>query len=69
MISNILKDIRKKRGISISELARRTRLSRMTITNIENKKVIPNLESAILITRELDEKIDDIFFEIIVNHD
>ncbi|MEK3995941.1 helix-turn-helix domain-containing protein [Psychrobacillus sp. FSL K6-2365] len=68
MISNSLKEARLKRGISISELARRTKLSRMTIANIENKRVVPNLESAIFISRELDEHLDDIFFEINVNH-
>lgn len=69
MISNKLKEVRKKRGITVSELARRTRLNRMTIANIENKKVMPNLESAIVISRELDEKVNDIFFETIVNHE
>ncbi|MER2079365.1 helix-turn-helix transcriptional regulator [Psychrobacillus psychrotolerans] len=69
MISNNLKEVRKIRGITISELARRTKLSRMTIANIENKKVLPSLESAISISREMDEKIDNIFFEINVNHE
>ena len=69
MISNMLKEIRKKRGITVSELARRTKLSRMTIANIENRKVIPNLDSAIAISRELDEQVSDIFFEINVNHE
>ena len=69
MISNKLKEIRLKRGITISELARRTSLNRMTITNIENKKVVPGLESAILISRELDTHINEIFFEKNVNHE
>ncbi len=49
MISNKVKEVRRKRGMSISELARRTNLSRVTIMNVENKEVIPNLETAILI--------------------
>lgn len=69
MISNKVKEIRKKRGMSISELARRTSLSRVTIMNVENKEVIPSLETALLISRELDREIGDIFFEVIVNHD
>lgn len=69
MISNKVKEVRIKRGMPISELARRTNLSRVTITNIENKKVIPSLESALLISRELDYSVDDIFFEISVNHE
>jgi len=68
MISNSLKEARLKRGITISELARRTKLSRMTIANIENKRVVPNIESAIFISRELEEQLDVIFFEINVNH-
>lgn len=69
MISNNLKKIRNKRGMSISELARRTNLSRMTISDIENLRVIPNLKSAIFISRELGLNIDSIFFEVDVNHD
>ncbi len=69
MISNRVKEIRKKRGMSISELARRTSLSRVTIMNVENKEVIPSLETALLISRELDREIGDIFFEVDVNHE
>ncbi|WP_342545777.1 helix-turn-helix domain-containing protein [Lysinibacillus sp. FSL K6-4013] len=69
MISNKVKEVRRKRGMSISELARRTNLSRVTIMNVENKEVIPNLETAILISRELDREIGDIFFEVSVNHE
>lgn len=69
MISNKVKEIRKKRGMSISELARRTSLSRVTIMNVENKEVIPSLETALLISRELDREIGDIFFEVDVNHE
>ncbi|GEM_PF-4259428 len=67
MISNDLKNIRKRRGISIAELARRTNLSRMTISNIENQKVIPKIDSAISIARELDVAFSSIFFEVCVN--
>lgn len=69
MISNLVKEVRTKRGMSISELARRTNLSRVTISNIENKRVIPSLESAISIARELEFNMDNIFFEIDVNHE
>lgn len=68
MISNKVKEVRKKRGMSISELARRTNLSRVTIMNVENKEVIPSLITALLISRELDREIGDIFFEVGVNH-
>lgn len=69
MVSNNLKEIRKKRGISISELARRTKLSRMTISNIENLNIIPMVDTAIFIARELEVDITSIFFETDVNHE
>mgnify|MGYP001229640906 CR=1 FL=1 len=69
MISNKVKETRIKRGMSIAELARRTNLSRVTITNIENNKVVPSLESALAISRELEREVGDIFFEIDVNHE
>lgn len=69
MISNKVKEVRNIRGMSISELARRTKLSRVTISNVENKEVIPSLETALLIARELDYDIGDIFFESYVNHE
>lgn len=62
MVSNIVKDIRIKRGMSISELARRTKLSRVTISNVENKMVVPSLETALLISRELERGVEKIFF-------
>lgn len=69
MVSNRLKEYRKKRGMPISELARRTGLSRVTVTNIENNRVIPNLETAISISKVLEKSLDEIFFESNVNHD
>ncbi|KPN97741.1 helix-turn-helix transcriptional regulator [Lysinibacillus sp. ZYM-1] len=69
MVDNKLKELRLRRGISISELARRSGLNRVTISNIENKRVIPTLESAFAISRELETQIEVIFFEIGVNHD
>lgn len=69
MVTNDLKSIRKKRGISIAELARRTNLSRMTIFNIENKNVVPKIDTALSIARELEVDITSIFFETFVNHE
>jgi len=62
MVSNIVREVRTKRGMSISELARRTKLSRVTISNVENKMVIPSLETALLISRELEREVEKIFF-------
>lgn len=69
MISNKVKEVRLQRGMPIAELARRTNLSRVTITNVENNKVIPSLETAFLISKVLEHKISDIFFEASVNHE
>lgn len=69
MISNDLKNIIKKRGISVAELARRTNLSRMTISNVENQNAIPKIDTAISIARELEVDITSIFFEVCVNHE
>lgn len=69
MVYNELYTIRKRRGIAVSELARRTGLSRMTITNIEKNRVVPNIETAFLISRELEVDINKIFFILDVNRD
>lgn len=69
MISNSVKATRLKRGMSISELARRTNLSRVTIANVEKGEVVPSLETALSISRELEREVGEIFFESIVNHE
>lgn len=69
MISNKAKIIRIERGMTISELARRTGLSRVTITNVENSLVIPSLDTAFLIAKELGKDINEIFFTHCVNHE
>ncbi|MCK1994901.1 helix-turn-helix transcriptional regulator [Peribacillus muralis] len=69
MVSNGLKKIRNKQGMSISELARRANVNRMTITNIENMKTTPNLDTVIAICKVFEMKVDDIFFESCVNHE
>jgi DNA-binding XRE family transcriptional regulator len=42
MNSNKLREVRQEIGMSLSELARRAKSSRQTITNIELKGQIPN---------------------------
>ena len=69
MISNKAKNIRIERGMTISELARRTGLSRVTITNVENSLVIPSLDTAFLIAKEIGKDINEIFFVYNVNHE
>ena len=48
--------------MSVSELARRTGLSRVAITNIENGKSNPLASSMYSISLALNKKVSDIFF-------
>jgi molybdate-binding protein/DNA-binding XRE family transcriptional regulator len=61
IIGNSLQEIRKKRGISAADLARRVGISRQTIYAIENGNFVPNTTVALQLARALDVKIDDIF--------
>jgi len=61
-MNNKVKGIRVKRGMSVSELARRTGLSRTAINNIENGKSNPLATSIYAISVALDKKPSDIFF-------
>jgi len=62
-VNNNLKETRLKRGMSISELARRTGLSRVAITNIENGRSNP-LETTIhSISVALEKEPHEIFFK------
>lgn len=69
MISNKVKEIRIERGMSVTELARRSKVSRMTVSNIESFSVIPNLETALAISFALEKDIGTIFFTLDVNRE
>ena len=68
-VNNNLKEIRKERGMSISELARRSKMSRVAITNIENGKSNPLASSMYFISAALDKDVSEIFFDPSVNHE
>ena len=53
--------MRKGRGISASDLARRVNVSRQTIYAIEAGTFVPNTEVALHIARELEVTIDELF--------
>lgn len=59
---NELRKIRKEVGMSLSELARRSKTSRQTITNIELKGQEPSVTLALRIARVLKRDPYDIFF-------
>lgn len=69
MINNNLRVIRQKQGISISELSRRTKISRTTITSIEKGNSNPKASTMFAISKELKKRVGEIFFETSVNHE
>ncbi|MNO54447.1 hypothetical protein D3C76_449210 [compost metagenome] len=68
MLNNKLKEVRKQRGMSVSELARRSKTSRQTIYNIEDKNAVPNGLLMISICEALDKAPKEIFFTQNVTH-
>ncbi len=60
-VENRLSQIRKSRGISASELARRVNVSRQTIYAIEAGTYVPNTEVALHLARELEVTVDELF--------
>jgi len=62
LMNNNVKKIRIERGMSVSELARRTGLSRTAINNIENQESNPLASTMYAISIALDKKVSEIFF-------
>src|SRR5581483_8787590 len=60
-VKNRLAEIRKGRGIGISELARRADVSRQTIYAIEGGTYVPNTEVALRLAQELEVAVDELF--------
>ncbi|WP_144704945.1 helix-turn-helix transcriptional regulator [Fictibacillus phosphorivorans] len=69
MSYNYLKEVRTERGISISELARRSRLSRVTVSDIEKGYSNPTLKTIAALCKVLNKEPSEIFFEGGVNQD
>ena len=69
MNANKLKEVRTRRGMSISELARRSKVSRMTIHEIESGDSNPTAKTIESICKALDENPNNIFFTHFVNHE
>jgi DNA-binding XRE family transcriptional regulator len=63
MVNNKLREIRMEIGMSISELARRAKTSRQTITNIELYGQVPNGLLMISICDVLRKEPKEIFFD------
>lgn len=69
MKNNKLREVRTHRGMSISELARRSKTSRQTITNIELHGQMPNGLLMMAICDALEKDPKEIFFRQDVTHD
>ena len=60
-MKNRIEELRKDRGINQQELARAIRVSRQTISSIQNGKYNPSLELAFIISDYFQLPIEDIF--------
>ena len=69
-MKNRVEELRKERGISQFEFARAIRVSRQTVSSIENGKYNPSLELAFVIAEYFGMKIEEIFlWERSTDHD
>ena len=60
-MENQIRALRKERGISQEELAKRCGVSRQTVNAIENNKYDPTLSLAFRLARELEMTVDGLF--------
>jgi molybdate-binding protein/DNA-binding XRE family transcriptional regulator len=60
-VENRLEQIRKRRGVGASDLARRVKVSRQTIYAIEAGTYVPNTEVALRLARELEVGVEELF--------
>lgn len=56
-----LKQIRKEKNISLSELSRKSGVSKTQINDIENNRKKPTLQSVILLAKALDVNVNDLY--------
>ncbi len=61
LIENNLAQLRRTRGIGASDLARRVNISRQTVYAIEAGTYVPNTQVALLLARELEVTVDELF--------
>lgn len=61
IISNQLASIRKNRGLSAAELARRVEVTRQTIYAIEDGSFVPNTAVALKLAHVLELRVEDLF--------
>jgi XRE family transcriptional regulator len=61
-LKNHLKEIRKEKGLSQTDLARLVGVSRNTISSIETGQFNPTAKLALILCIALDQKFEDIFY-------
>ena len=57
-----LQELRRKRGLSAADLARRVGVSRQTIYSIEDGSFVPNTTVSLQLARALDVSVEEMFF-------
>ncbi|HZP84401.1 MAG TPA: helix-turn-helix transcriptional regulator [Chthonomonadaceae bacterium] len=61
-LANRLKVARAERNLSQEELAARVGVTRQTISSIETGQYCPSTLLALLLSRQLDKRVEDLFF-------
>tara|TARA_B100000497_G_C7442462_1_gene275153 strand:- start:85 stop:285 length:201 start_codon:yes stop_codon:yes gene_type:complete len=62
LLKNKLKELRQKNNLTQDDLGKRVGVSRQTIISIETYRYKPSLELAMKISRELNLKIERLFY-------
>ncbi len=60
-MENVIRERRKKLGLSQEELAKKCGVTRQTVNAIENNKYDPTLALAFHLARELEVTVDELF--------
>ena len=60
MLEKTLQNLERKKNITQEELAKNINVSPKTISSYENNENLPNIETLILLSQELDVSINDI---------
>ena len=61
MVTNNLKKIRVQKNITQEKLSIITKIGRSTIAEIENGTHLPRIDTALMIARALDVRVDELF--------
>jgi putative transcriptional regulator len=60
-LKNLVEQLRKEKGLTQEDFAKAIRVSRQTISSIENGKYNPSLDLAYIIADFFEKRIEDIF--------